>query len=89
MLHVFVFKENLKVYKLDHRNNLLFSYKLGFLFFSLFYFVLLLFTIWSLEKVSGKWKRGLIIKIPKKVNLRECKNSRGVTLLPVVSNILG
>ena len=45
-------------------------------------------TIWSLEKVPRKWKRGLIIKIPKKGNLRECKNWRGVTLLPVVSNIL-
>ena len=31
-------------------------------------------TIWSLEKVPRKWKRGLIIKIPKKGNLRECRN---------------
>ena len=46
-------------------------------------------TIWSLEKVPLKWKRGLIIKILKKWNLRECKNWRGVTLLPVVSKILG
>ena len=46
-------------------------------------------TIWSLEKVPRKWKRGLIIKIPKKGNLKECKNWRGVTLLPVVSKILG
>ena len=46
-------------------------------------------TIWSLEKVPRKWKRGLIIKIPKKGNLRECKNWWGVTLLPVVSKILG
>jgi len=46
-------------------------------------------TIWSLEKVPCKWKRGLIIKIPKKGNLRECKNWRGVTLLPVVRKILG
>ena len=44
---------------------------------------------WSLENVPRKWKRGLIIKIPKKGNLRECKNWRGVTLLPVVSKILG
>ena len=46
-------------------------------------------TIWSLEKVPLKWKRGLIIEIPKKGNLRECKNWRGVTLLPVASKILG
>ena len=36
-----------------------------------------------------KWKGGLIVKIPKKGNLKECKNWRGVTLLPVVSKILG
>ena len=46
-------------------------------------------TIWSLEKVPLKWKRELINKILKKANLRECKNYRGVTLLPVVSKILG
>jgi len=46
-------------------------------------------TIWSLEKVPRKWKRGLIMKILKKGNLRECKNWRGVTLLPAVSKILG
>ena len=41
-------------------------------------------TIWNLEKVPLQWKRGLIIKIPKKGNLRECKNWWGVTLLPAV-----
>ena len=34
-------------------------------------------TIWSLEKAPLKWKRGLIIKISKKGNLRKCKNWRG------------
>ena len=34
-------------------------------------------------------ERGVIIKIPRKGNLRECENWRGVTLLPVVSKILG
>jgi len=29
-------------------------------------------TIWSLEKIPRKWKRGLIIKIPKKRKFREC-----------------
>lgn len=46
-------------------------------------------TIWSLEKVLRKWKRGFIIKISKKGNLRECKNWRGVIFLLVVSKILG
>ena len=45
-------------------------------------------TIWSLGKVPHKGKRGLIIRIPKKGNLRECTNWRGVTLLPVFSKIL-
>ena len=45
--------------------------------------------IWSLEKVPLKWKRGLISKMTRKGNLRECKNWRGVTLLPVASKILG
>ena len=43
--------------------------------------------IWSLEKVPLKWMRRLVNKIPKKGKLRECKNWRGVTLLPVVSKI--
>jgi len=30
--------------------------------------------IWRLEKGPAKWKRGLIVKIPKKGNLKECKN---------------
>ena len=51
--------------------------------------MIIIIIIWSLEKVLRKWKRGLIIKIPKKGNLRECKNWRGVTLLSVVSKILG
>ena len=31
----------------------------------------------------------MIIKFPKKGNLKECKNSRGITLLSIVGNILG
>jgi hypothetical protein len=30
--------------------------------------------IWQKEKVPSKWKRGIIIKIPKKCNLSECNN---------------
>ena len=32
---------------------------------------------------------GLIVKLPKKGNLRECTNWRGITLLPVISKIFG
>ena len=40
--------------------------------------------IWSLEKAPRKWKRNR-----RKGTFRECKNWRRVTLLPVVSKILG
>ena len=45
--------------------------------------------VWEHEKIPTKWKQGLIIKLAKKGNLKECKNSRGITLLSVVSKILG
>ena len=35
------------------------------------------------------WNRGLIVKLPKKGDLRECTNWRGITLLPVISKIFG
>ena len=34
------------------------------------------------------WNKGLIVKLPKKGNLRECTNWRGITLLPVISKII-
>ena len=49
----------------------------------------LLGKIWKHEQIPEKWKKGLIIKIAKKGNLKECKNSRGITLLPVVGKVLG
>ena len=49
----------------------------------------LLEKVWKSEKIPDKWKRGLIIKLPKKRNLKECKNWRGITLLSVVGKILG
>ena len=42
------------------------------------------------EGVAPKrWSKGLIVKVPKKGNLRECTNWRGITLLPVISKIFG
>ena len=35
------------------------------------------------------WSKGLIVKLTKKGNLRECTNWRGITLLPVISKIFG
>ena len=34
-------------------------------------------------------KQGLIIKISKKGNLKECRNSRGITVLSVAGKIVG
>jgi len=45
--------------------------------------------IWKTEKIPKSWTRGLIIKIPKAGNLKDCKNWRGITLLPVVSKVMG
>ena len=41
------------------------------------------------EKTPRKWRKGLIVKLPKKGNLKECKNWRGITLLSVVSKVMG
>ena len=45
--------------------------------------------IWHEEKITDQWKKGLIVKIPKRGDLKECKNWRGVTLLPVTSKEMG
>ena len=45
--------------------------------------------IWREEKVPEQWKQGLICKVPKKGNLQQCGNWRGVTLLPIASKVMG
>ena len=30
--------------------------------------------VWRHEKIPDKWKKGLITRLPKKGNLKECKN---------------
>ena len=45
--------------------------------------------MWRDEKTPRKWRKGLIVKLPKKGNLKECKNWRGITLLSVVSKVMG
>ena len=39
-----------------------------------------------ISQINGK---GMTLKLPKKGNLKECKNWRGITLLSVVGKILG
>ncbi|XP_060064977.1 uncharacterized protein LOC132545315 [Ylistrum balloti] len=46
-------------------------------------------AIWREEQIPDSWKKGLIMKLPIKGNLKECKNSRGITLLSVVGKLLG
>ena len=48
----------------------------------------LLDKIWQQEKIPDRWRKGLIVKLPKKGDLKNCKNWRGITLLPVVSKVL-
>ena len=44
--------------------------------------------IWENETVPTDWNKGLIVKIPKKGNLQDCGNWRGITLLPLASKVL-
>jgi len=37
--------------------------------------------IWQDLEVPADWKKGVIIKLPKKGSLKECNNWRGITLL--------
>ena len=46
-------------------------------------------VVWREKTTPEKWRKGLIVKLPKKGNLNECKNWRGITLLSVVSEVMG
>ncbi|KAL9983948.1 hypothetical protein ACROYT_G006197 [Oculina patagonica] len=43
--------------------------------------------IWQEEQLPGDWRKGLIVKIPKKGDTTECTNWSGITLLSVVSKV--
>lgn len=49
----------------------------------------LLSEVWRFEVILEAWKKGPIIKLPQKGKLKDCKNSRGVTLLSAIGKILG
>lgn len=49
----------------------------------------LMCKVWKHEQIPKDWSKGLIIKLPKKGNLKNCKNWRGITLLSIVAKILG
>ena len=44
--------------------------------------------IWEKEEVPAKWKEGIIIKLPKKGDLRDCSNYRGIMLLSTPGKVL-
>ena len=48
----------------------------------------LLNKIWDTEEIPTEWKTGLLVKIPKKGNLGECKKWRGIMLLSIHSKVL-
>ena len=52
----------------------------------LYYF---LHKVWEQEQIPEDWQRGLIVKLPKKGDLTECNNWRGVTLMVVAAKVLG
>ena len=45
--------------------------------------------IWKNEAMPHEWLKGLIVKLPKKGNLKECTNWRGIALLVMASKVLG
>ena len=44
--------------------------------------------IWEKEEVPSQWKEGIIIKLPKKGDLRDCSNYRGIMLLSTPGKVL-
>ena len=43
--------------------------------------------IWSMEQVPEEWKKGLLIKLPKKGDLSHCKSWCGIMLLNMASKV--
>ena len=48
----------------------------------------LLMKIWESEQIPEEWKKGYLVKLPKKGDLSSCNNWRGIMLLSVPSKIL-
>ena len=44
-------------------------------------------NMWMLEEIPKDWKNGTIVKIPKKGDLTDCNNWRGITLLSVPGKV--
>ena len=48
----------------------------------------LILKIWTTKEIPNDWKKGHIVKLPKKGDLGQCKNWRGIMLLSIPSKIL-
>ena len=48
----------------------------------------LLMKIWESEQIPEEWRKGYLVKLPKKGDLSSCNNWRGIMLLSVPSKIL-
>ena len=46
-------------------------------------------AVWESEEIPEDWNCGLIVKLPKKGNLTDCGNWRGITLLSVPAKVMG
>ena len=44
-------------------------------------------SIWNSDTIPEDWSKGLIVKIPKKGNTKNCDNWRGITLLSIPSKV--
>ena len=44
--------------------------------------------IWDADEIPIGWKEGYLVKIPKKGDLPECKNYRGIMLLSVPGKVI-
>lgn len=44
--------------------------------------------IWEREGIPAEWREGILIKLPKKGDLRDCGNYRGIMLLSVPGKVL-
>lgn len=48
----------------------------------------LFIKIWETEKLPEEWLEGILVTIPKKGDLSQCRNYRGIMLLPIPSKVL-
>jgi hypothetical protein len=43
--------------------------------------------VWKQETIPEEWRMGLLFKLPKKGNVLNCSNWRGIAFLPLINKI--